>query len=192
MDVLQAVKQRRSIRKFKPDPIPEGHIEQMIDAARLAPSEANTQPLKYLAVTDPALLPRVFELLKWAAYLAPHGAPPEGRRPAAYVLILVDSRIKQAGYQRGLGAAAENLMLTALALGAASCWLGAVDAPAAADLFRLPPYLQVDSVVALGYADEIAVTEPLTDGVKYWRDEKEVHHVPKRGLSEVLFFNRVD
>jgi nitroreductase len=52
MDVSEAIKKRRSIRKFKPDPIPEQKIRQLLESARLAPSGTNTQPWRFIVVKD--------------------------------------------------------------------------------------------------------------------------------------------
>ena len=52
MDVGEAIRKRRSIRKFKPDPIPEGKIRLLLESARLAPSGTNTQPWRFIVVKD--------------------------------------------------------------------------------------------------------------------------------------------
>lgn len=192
MDIWEVVSTRRSIRAFKQDPLDENLLKRMVDAARLAPSEANVQPLKYLLVTQKDLLPQLYQHLKWAAYLAPYGAPPEGKGPTAYIVVLVDVRIKDSGYSRGLGAAVENTLLAGQAHGVASCWIASVNTKAVAELFKIPEHLKVDSVVALGYPDETAVVEPMTDSVKYWRDQNGLHHVPKRDLAEILFINSIE
>ena len=191
MKVYDAAIKRRSVRKYKQDPLSEKDLKRMVDAARLAPSEANTQPLKYLMITNPALLPQVYSHLKWAAYLTPEGDPPEGRRPTAYIIVLVDTRVKDSGYQRGLGAAVENMILVGEEKGIASCWIASVDAKSLAAALNIPEYLKIDSVVALGRPDETVVVEPFSDSVKYWRDADEVHHVPKRSLEDVLFINSI-
>ncbi len=191
MDVWEVVQKRRSIRCFTQNPIDRKILTRMVDAARLAPSESNTQPLKWLVVDREDLLPRVFEHVKWAGYIAPRGNPPEGKRPTAYVLVLVDTRIKDSGYQRGLGAAVENLLLTGEGEGVAGCWIATVNVKALSGLFNLPDHFVIDSVVALGYPDQTSLVEPLQESVKYWLDEDRVLHVPKRVLADVLFFDEV-
>ena len=57
LTVGEAIRQRRSIRSFRPDPIPEEHISEMLEAARLAPSGGNSQPWRFLVVTDTDCLP---------------------------------------------------------------------------------------------------------------------------------------
>ena len=59
MDVMEAIARRRSIRSFRPDPVPMALIEELLEAARLAPSGGNTQPWRFLMVTDPEEKKRV-------------------------------------------------------------------------------------------------------------------------------------
>ena len=64
-------------------------VEKYIDVARVAPSSANTQPLKYVVVQTASMVEKVFPLLKWAGYL-PGYTPKEGERPVAYIIVCVD------------------------------------------------------------------------------------------------------
>ncbi len=73
MKVYEAATQRRTIRKFKQQPIERTLLEKYVDAARLAPSASNMQPLKYVIVDEPVKVKQVFENVKWAAYIAPEG-----------------------------------------------------------------------------------------------------------------------
>jgi nitroreductase len=60
MSLMEAIEKRRSVRNFKPDPVPEEVIKQMIEAARLAPSGSNRQPWRFQVITDRALRERIF------------------------------------------------------------------------------------------------------------------------------------
>lgn len=64
MDLMQAIKTRRAIRKFKPDAVPQDALDQIIEAARLAPSGVNSQPWKFRVVTDPAEKEKVYQATK--------------------------------------------------------------------------------------------------------------------------------
>ena len=190
MTVYELIKSRRSVRSFKPQPVPEEVLRRMVDAARLAPSGANLQPLRYLVITDPAKRAEVFAHLKWAAYIQPAGDPAPGHEPMAYVIVLVDERTaNKTIYRYDVGHATENLLLAGLAEGVAGCLLLAFDPRKVVESFGLPEYLRPDIVVALGYPDETPVFVDRSDTVKYWRDEKGVHIVPKRPLAEVMFLN---
>jgi nitroreductase len=75
----ELIQKRRTIRRFLQKPIPLKQLENFVDAARLAPSAANLQPLEYIIVHQPELLKRVFGTLKWAGYIRPLGDPPESK-----------------------------------------------------------------------------------------------------------------
>ena len=88
MDVYEAIISRRSIRRFQQKPISTDLLKKFVNAARLAPSAANFQPLEYFVVTDKDLLDKVFETLGWAAYIRPKWSPSQEERPTAYIIIL--------------------------------------------------------------------------------------------------------
>jgi nitroreductase len=133
---LEFVKTRRSVRKFKPDPIPEEHVTQMLEAARQAPTAGNRQPWKFLIIRDPATIaamkqmcislrtksrtdekeytPAEMEELrkKIKAYYDDFFSAP------LYIAVLTDSNAPYAHYNVHDGAlAAGYLCLAALALG---------------------------------------------------------------------------
>lgn len=190
MEVYEAILKRRSIRRFEQRPIPEETLRKLVNAARLAPQSQNLQPLKYLVVNDPALLDAVFACTKWAA-LVVDGAPPPGKRPTAYVVLLVDRTIKETGYDVDAGAAGANLLLAAVGEGLGGCWIGSVDRDRLRGILGIPERYIIHTLIALGYPAESPVAEDAADSVRYYRDASGTLHVPKRRLEEVLFFNRV-
>jgi len=64
MELMDAIKKRRAIRKFKPDPVPKEKFDRILEAARLAPSGVNSQPWKFRVVTDPAEKDKVYRATK--------------------------------------------------------------------------------------------------------------------------------
>jgi len=190
MDVYEAATHRRTIRRYKQEKVPKATIEKLVNAARLAPSGSNLQPCEYVAVTDKATVDDLFTCLKWAGYIAPAGDPPAGQTPVAYVVVLINRRIREAGGGHDAGAAIENMLLVAHEEGLGSCWIGSVDRPRAMQILSIPPSYEVDSVVALGHPNERSLVEEATDSIKYWKDERGVMHVPKRPLKGILHFNR--
>ena len=83
------VERNRSYRRFHEDvAVDWGTLERLVDLARLSPSAANLQPLKYVLSCEPARNALIFPHLAWAGYLADWPGPSEGERPAAYVIIL--------------------------------------------------------------------------------------------------------
>ncbi len=104
---------------------------------------------------------------------------------------MLANREKSSGsYERDAAAAIENMLLVAFEEGLGSCWLGAIDINKLTDILELPEYIKIDSVIALGYSNESPQVEILKDSVKYWKDDTGVLHVPKRGIDEVLCFNK--
>ncbi|RKY48362.1 MAG: nitroreductase, partial [Candidatus Neomarinimicrobiota bacterium] len=126
-DFVEMIKSRRTIRQFKQKKVSLDILKDCIDAARLAPSASNLQPVKYFLIVDDEKVRKVFPLLKWAAYISPRGNPGKGREPAGYIVVLVDKEIRSSGYEYDVGAGVENFILSAWAYGVASCWLLSVD-----------------------------------------------------------------
>ena len=86
----QMIELRRSVRRFKPDPVDADVLAKLVDAARLCPSAANKQALVFIAVNDPSLARKIFEIQKFAAYLAGAGQPQPGEEPTAHILVAQD------------------------------------------------------------------------------------------------------
>ena len=180
---------RRTIRQFKPDPVPRALLERLADAGRLAPSAANLQPLEFILVDEPSVRAEVFPCLKWAAYIAPAGDPAPGHVPTAYVVVLVNTAVREKMYEYDVGAAQENMILAAAEQGVGSCWLLSVDRDRLRGILGIPPSYKIDSVLALGYPSEAPVAEDYTDSCRYWKDGKGTLHVPKRTRAQVLHVN---
>jgi nitroreductase len=189
MKVYDAIISRRSIRRFTQKPVDLKIIKKCINAARLAPSAANLQPLEYCIVTDKELCTHLFEALSWAAYIQPKWTPNEAERPTAYIVVLVKDT-KNPYYERDVGFATENIVLAAEGEGLGSCILCNIERSKIQDLCNIPLTLAVDSVIALGYKAETSVVENMGDSVKYWRDEHNVLHVPKRKFDDIVHVNR--
>ncbi|MBN1543487.1 nitroreductase family protein [candidate division KSB1 bacterium] len=191
MSIAAFIKNRRTIRRFQQTPIPLTTLRSLVDAARLAPSGANLQPLEYIVVEERDAVLRVFEHTRWAAYLpGEQGRPPQGQEPTAFIVLLINRSIRPEGGQHDAGAAMQNIILTALELGIGSCWLGSLDRAALTILLGIPKNYEIDTALALGYPDEQPVVEELTDSVKYYLDSSNRLHVPKRKLDSILHVNR--
>ena len=93
-------------------------------------------------------------------------------------------------YQRDVGFATENIVLAAEGEGIGSCILCNVNRDKVREILKIPDEFEVDSVVALGYKSEKSVVEDFKGSVKYWRDENQILHVPKRGLKDIIHVNR--
>lgn len=184
MSAYDLIVKRRTIRKFEQKEIDKKILFDCLNAARLAPSGANLQPLEYILVTKD--LDKIFACTQWAGYLD-NGAPKQNERPVAYIVMISDTRInREARYDVGL--AAENIILTALENGIASCIIGAINRSELAKALNVPENYTIELVIALGYSAQESVEEELKNkgDVKYWLDEKGVLHVPKRKLSDIV------
>ncbi|MEE0409647.1 MAG: nitroreductase family protein, partial [Clostridia bacterium] len=151
MNIYEFIKSRRTIRKFRQDELSVEQLNKYIDAARVAPSAANIQPLKYVVVKSREMSEKMFPLVKWAGYLAPDYNPKEGERPTAYIVVCADTTIRKAGYDMDIGAAVENMMLCALADNVGACWMLSIDRDEIRKLLSIDENLEISCVVAMGY-----------------------------------------
>jgi len=190
MDILGIIKSRRSIRRFRQEKLDRGVLIDLVDAARLAPAGANVQSLEYIIVDDPELCEKVFGNLAWAGHVKGKRKPGRGQRPMAYIVVLIDEEIKKDAAVDA-AAAIENVLIGAHGLGIGSCWLGAIDRGGIASALGVPGKYHVDSVIALGIADEEPMVEDCKgDDTRYYLDGKDVLHVPKRPLKQITHGNK--
>jgi nitroreductase len=182
--------ERRTIRRFKPEPVPRELLERLVNAARLAPSAANVQPLEFIVVDGARVKSEVFPALKWAAYIAPAGDPKPGEEPAAYVVTLVNAELREKMFEYDVGAAMQSMILTAFAEGVGACWLLSIDRDKLRAALGVPEGFRIDSVLALGYPAEEPAAEVMGESCRYWKDEAGRLHVPKRPLASVLHTNK--
>jgi len=186
--IYEKITSRRTTRKYAQKDVPEEILSRCVDAARLSPSGANLQPLKYVIVDDQKLLTGVFSTLSWAGYL-PDYQPSEDEMPRAYVVVLLDKNIrKNPGHDAGI--AAMSISMVAYDEGLGSCILGAVDREKLRKILNVPDSFYIVLVVALGYPAENPVVDKIKDGdIRYWLDENGVLHVPKRNLKDIVKWN---
>ncbi len=187
MNTYDLIINRRTIRKFLQKPIEDESLKKYINAARVAPSAANRQPLKYKIINTKKDVDEIFKLVKWAAYIAPEGNPKENEKPVSFIAVLADLDIRKDGYEFDLGAAVQNLTISAEADGIGSCIMGAIDYKKITEFLELPDNLKLLCVIALGYKGESPKECDLKNNdVKYFKDEKGVLNVPKRSLDEII------
>lgn len=187
--IYEKITSRRTIRKYLQKDVPKEVLTRCVNAARLSPSGANRQPLKYVIVKDEDVLKEVFGTLSWAGYL-PDYQPSEEEMPRAYIVILLDTEIrKNAGHDAGI--AAMSISMVAYDEGLGSCILGAVNRAKLRQILNIPNQFDIVLVVALGYPAEDPVVDKIKNGnIKYWLDENGVLHVPKRELKDTVRWNR--
>jgi nitroreductase len=181
------VKNRSYRRFYEEESISWKVLEELIDLARLSPCGANLQALKYILSNEREANEQIFKALKWAGYLTDWAGPVEGERPAGYIVMLGDTEIKR-DFACDSGIASQSILLGATEEGLGGCILASIDREKIRSIFNIPSNYEVLLVIALGKPKEEVVIEELKEGesVKYWRDEKAIHHVPKRKLEEII------
>ena len=186
--LIDLVLRNRSYRRYdQAKRVSPAILHELVDLARLSPSGRNVQPLKYLLVTSEEACVKLYPQLSWAGYLKDWDGPVEGERPAAYVVMLGDTTLAPSfGIDPGI--AAQSLLLGAVEQGLGGCILGTIKRDEIRTLFEIPAHLEVLYVIALGSPVEKVVIEAVkADGdIKYWRDDDQVHHLPKRALDDVI------
>jgi len=179
----------RSYRRFQQNKLIDIDIlKELVEHTRFCPSGRNLQPLKYILVNTPDLCSKVFPNLAWAGYLNDWDGPSVGEQPSAYIVMLEDQRLtKSSPWDQGI--AAQTIMLGAVELNLGGCMIASVKKDNLSAVLKLPDYLEIVLVLALGYPIERVVIDDidLSGDIKYWRDKEQVHHVPKRKLDDLIW-----
>ena len=186
--IKDLILKNRSYRRFHQEvPIELETLRELVDLARCSASATNRQPLKYILSCDGETNAVIFTHLAWAAYLKDWEGPAEGERPAAYIIVLGDTTItKSFGCDHGI--ACQTILLGATEKGLGGCMIGSVKRRELRKALEIPKHLEILLVLAIGKPMETVVIETVgQDGdIKYWRDSRKVHHVPKRSLDELI------
>ncbi len=186
--IRDLVVSNRSRRRFYQEaPVSRETLKELVDLARLSASAANMQPLKYVLCCDPVRNNLVFPYLAWAGYLKDWPGPGEGERRSAYIVVLGDSSITRSfGCDHGI--AAQSILLGATDKGLGGCIIGSVRKDELREALSIPAEYEILLVIALGKPKETVVLEDVgpAGDIRYWRDEQDVHHVPKRSLDEII------
>ncbi len=182
------VLRNRSYRRFDAGhAVSRDTLLELVDLARHTASAANRQPLKYILSADPGTNAEIFPCLAWAGYLKDWPGPAPHERPTAYIVVLIDESITTDWWCDD-GIAAHTILLGAVERGLGGCIIGAVQRERLRQALGIPGHLRIRLVIALGRPVETVVIEELPPGgdIRYWRDARGVHHVPKRCLDEIV------
>jgi len=166
MDTIEAIRNRRSIRKYTSVPLEDDKLATILEAGRQAPSWANTQCWRFIVVRDPALKNSL------AGILSERNPATEAFKQAP-VLIVACAELGQSGYYSGkastdkgdwylfdIAIAMENMALAACSLGLGTVHVGLFDAVKAAQLLQVPPGFCVVEIMPLGYPDQAPNPRP--------------------------------
>jgi nitroreductase len=186
-EIKELIKKTRAYRRFYQNKgISRTVLRELVDLARLSASGGNVQPLKYYISNTKKQNEIIFPCLAWAGYLKNWEGPEPGEQPAAYIIILGDKKIK-AGFGCDHGIAAQSIMLGAVEKGFGGCMLGSVDREELQNRLKIPKQYEILLVLALGKPkEEIRLETVKKMDIKYWRDSKQTHHVPKRKLNDII------
>lgn len=184
--LLDLVKRARSYRRYDPTkPLSKDDLKAFVEAARLTPSAGNLQRLRYLAVTEKSEVLTLTKEVKWAGYLSDWDGPADSEAPAAYLILL--SPESTGVSQIDVGIAAETILLVAAEAGVGGCMILNFPREALTERYKLASNYKIELVISLGVpAEKVEIETMKEDNVRYYRDENDVHHVPKRALSEVF------
>lgn len=187
MDLKDLVTKTRSYRRFDETyRIDHQTLTGLVGLARLSASAANRQPLKYLLYCTPGDCNRIFPSVVWAAYLKEWNGPDPGERPSAFIIILGDKSITETfGVDHGI--AAQTIMLGATEAGLGGCMIASIKREMLRTELEIPEKYEILLVLALGKPVENVVIDDIKNNdIKYWRDDEDNHHVPKRSLDELI------
>jgi nitroreductase len=183
LDVLEAIKTRRSVRKFLDRPVEPEKLQVVLEAARMAPSWANMQCWRFVVVQDQEVKARISELSYVEAYFATRGYksnPSQKALAQAPVVIVACADPMLSGdihgegyYMADLGIAAENLMLAAHAVGLGTVFVGVFDEEHLRELLSIPSNIRIVGLFPLGYPVEGGKAGP-----------------PRKPLEEIVFHGR--
>jgi nitroreductase len=160
MDIFQAINDRRSIRKYKDTPVELDKIEQVLNAARLAPSWKNMQCWRFLVLTDPGRRAALLDAF-------PDENPGKKAIAMAPCTIVVCADPAESGVENGIeyyiGDAAiafEHLCLAAHGLGLGTCWMGWFDEKTVKKALGVPANIKIIGITPLGYPDQEPKARP--------------------------------
>lgn len=191
MEFVELVRKNRSYRGYNENrPVTREELTRLVECARLCPSSVNAQPLKYRLVWQKEEVARLQEKTNWAKALTSITLPHPGMCPTAFIVICQDTGIDASlqRYQKDVGIVAQTMLLGAVEMGLGGCMIGNFNAGEVRQVLALPEAMAPLLVVAIGEpAETVVLTEVGPDGsVQYYRDENDVHYVPKRSLEDIL------
>lgn len=160
-EVLKVLKERRSIRRYKKEEVPENIVKDIIDCARFAPTARNIQPWKFVVITDSNLKSKIARICDYGKFIA--------EAPVCVAIFCEDTKY----YIEDGSAATTYILLAAKAYGLGSCWVAGDKKPYADEirqLLNIPDGYKLISLVSIGYPEEPVPTPP------------------KKSLNDVLLF----
>jgi len=148
MDTIKAIRERRSIRKYKPAEVTDEDLETILQAGRWAPSASNKQPWHFIVIRDKGMRNKLADIHSYGRFM----------RESPVVIVVLGDPVKHPRYHLAdAHQAVQNILLTAYSLGLATCWMGVRDTdyePQFREALDIPENLRVVCSVSLGYGDQ--------------------------------------
>jgi nitroreductase len=183
VDTFEAIKTRRSIRRFQDRPVEDEKLTTLLESVRMAPSWANFQCWRFIVVKDRAVREKISELTYVESFFTPLGYkanPAKKGMAEAPVVIAACADPSQSGviwgqhyYMTDIGIAAQTLMLSARALGLGTVFVGVYDEEKLRGLLKVPSNIRIVGLFPLGY--------PL---------EEKKDGPPRKPLNEIVFYEK--
>jgi nitroreductase len=174
--------------------VTEEELLDMVDCARLTASSVNLQPLRYYLAWEKEEVDRIQALTRWARGLPELELPHAGMCPTGFIVICQDTRVWEslARFQKDVGIAAQSILLRAAEMGLGGCMIGNFRADEVKEALGLAKYLAPMLIVAIGKPAEKIVLTEISEGesTAYYRDENDVHYVPKHRLEDIVLNGR--
>jgi len=181
MNIKEAIRKRRTVRRFKQKAVSNNEIIELLNAGRLASCGGNMQRIRYIVIKSQDLVKKVFDETAWAALVKPKRNPEWGRN-APLLFVLLTASIKDGNLiHADAGAAIGNMQLCATDIGLGCCWIGAFKKKTVSKILSLPEDREALYLLAVGYPDESPIQEDIdADGSpEYYLDDNDCLHVPK-------------
>ncbi len=184
------VKANRSYRGYdETRKITRDELLSFVECARLTPSSVNRQPLMYYLAYEEEKVNLIQSETGWARALPELHLPFPGTCPTAFIVICQDLNISPSpvAYLKDVGIAAQTMLLAATEAGLGGIMIGNFKPERVKERLSLPDNLEPKLIVAFGKPAETIVLTEVTDGkTDYYRDENNVHYVPKRALEDII------
>ncbi|MDW5550380.1 nitroreductase family protein [Methanosarcina sp.] len=149
MGTFDTIKNRRSIRTYKSERIPQEKLEKLLEAARLAPSAANRQNWKFIVVENEQVKKQLVTACNNQAFVG----------TASHIIAGIGD-LSQKWHQVDLAIALEHIVLEAVELGLGTCWIGAFNEDEVKRLLRIPQDKKVVALLTVGIPDESPTARP--------------------------------
>ncbi|MEM3700749.1 MAG: nitroreductase family protein [Candidatus Bathyarchaeia archaeon] len=162
MSIFEVIEKRRSIRRFKPEPVKNGDLRKILEAGRLAPSGGNRQPWYFIVVRDAETRRALSIAANNQKFIADAGViiAALGDPSASSVKMPYTPSTTRISHLQDPMIAIEHMVLAATALGYGTCWIGAFNQEEVKRILKIPENLAVVALLPIGVPDESPPPRP--------------------------------